>query len=449
MIFLQTQEEVEITEYIEKQVLECALVFQDWRKRLLFVKSNGDTISQMNEPTWDAQPFTQYRDLQKFNISPEEWNLNSILALKDSQDWGLLYIPTDYSSLNAQIGMYLDDRSNHDLFCAARHSVINFINQRFIGETKINLHIKNDQLNCLLYVFTYLSDQRNSEIEFSYILHVLIFDYVFLKLCSKLKMYTNDDFNAKSGSLDLSYCIRISDNVSNNSSFPIYIPAYNVNDPIPFRGIPYLKHLLHKFIHRVDVDEVPRVAKGAAVDSLCEYDTIIKTSFKYYSNNSHKVIDLIAKIPVIRASGELGVEFIPAAYCYGCNEYYILIDDYTHMRGIPLCRVYSTISIERVYFSTQKFLNYQYQSIIFAYGYNVNANNNISVHQRRTILKEIINKKILSRVEVISHLKFLIAINKNKPQFSSAIKKWENDKQYIEDYITEEPSFTVNEIYIR
>ena len=73
------------------------------------------------------------------------------------------------------------------------------------------------------------------------------------------------------------------------------------------------------------------------------------------------------------------------------------------------------------------------ESILHAYGYNVNSSKEITENQRRKILEFIIEKNILSKHKIISYITYFINMHKSKSNksYESAINKWESDILYL------------------
>ena len=84
------------------------------------------------------------------------------------------------------------------------------------------------------------------------------------------------------------------------------------------------------------------------------------------------------------------------------------------------------------------------------YGYNVNQAEGLTGTRRKRILAVLIDKKIMSRSEIISYLDFFICQRQSNPKFELAISKWEDDRDFVESYrVGEFHQYGVNAIHRR
>lgn len=90
------------------------------------------------------------------------------------------------------------------------------------------------------------------------------------------------------------------------------------------------------------------------------------------------------------------------------------------------------------------------ESILMQYGYNVNQMEGLSSTRRQKILAVLIDKSILGKSEIISYLDFFISQRKTQSKFQIAISKWEDDREFVENYrLGEYHLYGVNAIYRR
>lgn len=68
-------------------------------------------------------------------------------------------------------------------------------------------------------------------------------------------------------------------------------------------------------------------------------------------------------------------------------------------------------------------------------GYNVNQQANLSQVQRWGILEIAVDEKIMTRMEICSHIDYLIKRSKNKKNFDLAISKWKADRNHISNCV--------------
>lgn len=126
---------------------------------------------------------------------------------------------------------------------------------------------------------------------------------------------------------------------------------------------------------------------------------------------------------------------IPAAFCPQCNIYIIMEDTYQKISrtGKFLCRVYDE------YKYLNSFTGYEMdglasESILKICGYSVSETDGLSESARHDILARIVDNNILTRTEIVSYLKFFIRLRENSNSFYFAVKKWNNDIEFISNY---------------
>lgn len=162
-----------------------------------------------------------------------------------------------------------------------------------------------------------------------------------------------------------------------------------------------------------------------------------------------KTKDIIAKIPVFIENGELSYVSVNASYCFDCNRFTILKDDFNNIKDVAACKV----SDETSYYdnsSREEIDIVQRNSILFNYGYNVKSKSNLTQIQRRRILSSVIEANIMTRRNVIDHINTLIHRGEKIPSWKSATEKWISDKEFISNYeIGDLPEVIFNEIILK
>ena len=146
-------------------------------------------------------------------------------------------------------------------------------------------------------------------------------------------------------------------------------------------------------------------------------------------------MDVIATVKVLNSVGVLKEVSVPAAYCKTCNKYYILETEYQKLKkyGHIVCKV-----VENTYWTKDlkdNPFNLNEESVLHLLGYNVNAQANLSQSQRWGLLETMVDEKVLTRMEICSHLDYLINQSKNRKNFDLAISKWKSDRAYISKYV--------------
>ena len=77
---------------------------------------------------------------------------------------------------------------------------------------------------------------------------------------------------------------------------------------------------------------------------------------------------------------------------------------------------------------------YADESIMKAFGYNVNAQSNLTDEERQQIMIEVIRSGSMRQYEVVYFLNWLIRIHENDEKYEQAVGKWEMDKIFISEY---------------
>ncbi|MDR0861590.1 MAG: hypothetical protein LBN30_02295 [Oscillospiraceae bacterium] len=79
------------------------------------------------------------------------------------------------------------------------------------------------------------------------------------------------------------------------------------------------------------------------------------------------------------------------------------------------------------------------ESVLHLWGYNVNNDNGPDKEERQMIIAFIIDRKILTRYEIVEHLRWLIDTRSRQWEiYSDAIKSWENDVEITFNYNMDE-----------
>ena len=164
---------------------------------------------------------------------------------------------------------------------------------------------------------------------------------------------------------------------------------------------------------------------------------------RYYN---HYVQDIVAVITTVSRSGTIRELQIPAGYCVDCKTYFILDTIFKRIQnaGVPICKVMNKASgYKDSYYEDYEYgFNLKPESILMHYGYNVNQTDDLSPEARRNILAAMIDYKVLTRNDILSHLNFLISMNQKKDdkdtegtrRMANAISKWKADRLFVEKY---------------
>lgn len=192
-------------------------------------------------------------------------------------------------------------------------------------------------------------------------------------------------------------------------------------------------------LHKDHYEEIPNINIYSVV-VLCN---TLKCSL------NHKTKDIVAKLPVINESGELHYYNLPASYCFDCNRFTILKDDFHSIKDVVMCRVIDeTTELTTKHDSEIEIA--QKNSPLYNYGYNVKTKTNLSDKQRQIILASAIEANLMNRRDIINHLKGLIARGSKIPSWNVATKKWTQDQEYVRFYENGSlPEIIFNEVILK
>ena len=151
---------------------------------------------------------------------------------------------------------------------------------------------------------------------------------------------------------------------------------------------------------------------------------------------NHRMEDLRATVNVITKVGtEKSISF-NATYCFECNKYFMEDWQYDLLseRGIPMCKVsFEEHSKHGEVNSVYGKLNAE--SLIHQYGYNVQEKLGLTDIQRQTLLMYLLENGIVkSKMEITTHLTWLINQKIGNPVMANAVAKWKADREFVEKY---------------
>ena len=198
----------------------------------------------------------------------------------------------------------------------------------------------------------------------------------------------------------------------------------------------YKSGIIRNVEHRMQTNEVISEISINDYKILDFKDIIVKSAVKKCDNPEHetKIINGIFFI-MIRKTGEIKKQIVPVVYCSKCNVYFIYDYEYKAlcMKGQLLCKIHNRL---RKNDTNNAFSHLSIESIFKICGYTVDANEGMSSQARHNILKFLINRKIVTVLQTLNFLQWLINSRKNNSNMCYAVKKWEEDFEYInEEYI--------------
>lgn len=122
-------------------------------------------------------------------------------------------------------------------------------------------------------------------------------------------------------------------------------------------------------------------------------------------------------------------------YCYNCDKFYVLdviVEKLLNMHILIDACLLPDVG------DGSSFGRYDEQSILRANGYTVSSHSRLTTEMRHDILSNIIDCGLMTRNQIIYHLRGLIELRllQYSKDFSLAISKWENDIEFVATYET-------------
>lgn len=146
---------------------------------------------------------------------------------------------------------------------------------------------------------------------------------------------------------------------------------------------------------------------------------------------NHTLQDMTGKFQVFKTNGKVDFILAPIAFCKECNRYYILNETVKEIRkkGVILCQMVKKEQLSEMVDSSK----WNEVGLLKSYGYSVNASDDLSDVQRQQLLTILIDKRIVSKAEILSRLDWFCKMRGNDLN-SSAVTKWKEDRKFIANY---------------
>ena len=126
--------------------------------------------------------------------------------------------------------------------------------------------------------------------------------------------------------------------------------------------------------------------------------------------------------------------FLNAYYAKKQNRYYMNAETYNDSvsaYGLPYVKPYIVNKDGTInHFGS----NLSMASELNLYGYNVSAQSNYSDTYRQSLLMKLICNQLMTKVQIMSHLEFLIHFHRHHIGYRDAVDKWEQDLRFIREY---------------
>ena len=148
-------------------------------------------------------------------------------------------------------------------------------------------------------------------------------------------------------------------------------------------------------------------------------------------NNNHSIISATGILNNIKGQ----VIKINVNFCSSCNMYFINYSEYKHYRdlhGTLLGNFLFKNSNGRTIASS--YAELAEESVLRICGYTVSQSENLKPYERRMILGNIMDRKILRKDEILGYLDFFINNSRNRSNMRVAVKKWSDDQEWVRNY---------------
>ncbi len=149
----------------------------------------------------------------------------------------------------------------------------------------------------------------------------------------------------------------------------------------------------------------------------------------FYQSNDFEMIT--AMIPCAN-----GGTLVPVTVYYrkSTNQYFINETTYDSIRnryGLPYLKLKSAPSSGN---SADRFSAYREHSELNLFGYSVSESSGLSVRSREELLGQLIDNGLLRKSDIVNHLEWLIRSRKNYTNMDHAIREWEHDLRFVNEY---------------
>ena len=190
------------------------------------------------------------------------------------------------------------------------------------------------------------------------------------------------------------------------------------------------EYLKGKVLPKRNLDHITKRFFGD-IQTIGEF--YVRTDISKCVCNYHKLEDITASIDVKQDNGIIKSIEIPAGYCKTCGTKYIFEREYQKLlhEGTIMCHIVTRTYYNKYGVKDTPYNNASIESDLHAMGYNVNISNNLTASERQKILRKAIESGRYSKIGVESYLESLITRSDGQPRMINAIRKWEEDLQFV------------------
>lgn len=165
---------------------------------------------------------------------------------------------------------------------------------------------------------------------------------------------------------------------------------------------------------------------------------VLRKSYGRHDKHGHSLDPVTALVNILpRRRGDVYPVEVRTFWCPKCNQYFLMDDDFLALkqRGIICCRIDTKVEDNRRKgYRPARYMMLQQESLMHSYGYNVNADNDLSELDRQDILAFLVENHVMSTQEIAEYLEFFINFMGQSERNASARRKWQADLKYMRNY---------------
>lgn len=236
-----------------------------------------------------------------------------------------------------------------------------------------------------------------------------------------------------------SYWNRFNENIDEfrpwDDPMPELLPEEKIGEPLLKDNSSIRESIvkLEILFESIKKSEEIKISKDLRTKHIEYADTVVSSASLICNSRAHSILPYIGIIKLLIPDNEIINYQIYTGYCRDCDKYYIFERDYEEMlkAGIPLCNIFDKDNPQS---KSNIPFRYKSQSVLSAMGYTVDKNVDLSSDRRHEILLEALKKDFFSIHDLLDFLNWLVATRKTQKKYTSAIEKWNEDINFIENY---------------
>lgn len=190
----------------------------------------------------------------------------------------------------------------------------------------------------------------------------------------------------------------------------------------------------------ISIDEVELLSKdsfdiifGRVFDTPSEIKTVFVYSFKQISDIETRYESVTAYVRCSKVDDLIPIDVY---YDSETNKYFINEVTYSHYAktyGLPMMRLKPYVQPRRC-----GEMSLADMSALYMYGYTVSENDGLTQSQRQSLLSNLMDSNLMSKVEMKNHIEWLLHTHESNPMYTYACRKWTDDLRFINNYKIDE-----------